>query len=165
MDASAFSANFETVVPNRINVSWSKLFVKQIEYSNVIVLNKINLVPSAEEMDKIKVRVTLLNSKLTILEVKHSVMDVLQVVNTNLYNASNFVTNHIILFKTAVEENNCCKALVSRGKTPCCKNAGTITTNLSKVMLSSKSLFKTRYESRFDITSFVYRANRPFHLL
>mmetsp|Transcript_13127 Transcript_13127/g.14626 ORF Transcript_13127/g.14626 Transcript_13127/m.14626 type:complete len:593 (-) Transcript_13127:105-1883(-) len=163
VDASEFLANFETVVPGENNVSWSKLLVEQIEYSNVILLNKIDLVPSAEEMDKIKLHVTALNSKATILEAKHSVMDVLQVVNTNLYDASDFATDHIIPFEMAVEEKDCCKASVSRGETPCCKNARTITTDLSEVMLSSKSLPKTRHESRFGITSFVYRANRPFH--
>jgi len=143
------------------NETYAKLMVEQIEYSNVVVINKTDLV-SHHQIDKIINNVALLNPKAKILTAKHSTIDVKQVVNTNLYNAKDF-ESFLSQVDEAEEVKECCKISIGKGESPCCRKARTINSKLSQVMLSSSRLPKTRHESRFGINSFLYKARRPFH--
>jgi len=74
---------------------------------------------------------------------------------------------------------SCCVKTIETGKVRCCKskakkNENLIDSGLSQVLLgvvpvdnmagkSPKLTQKTRHETRFGISSFVYRARRPFH--
>ena len=70
-------------------------------------------------------------------------------------------------------EEECCIKSVEDGKKKCCKkkaaqNGQMIDSGKSQVMLgvvadATGRQQLTRHESRFGITSFVYRARRPFH--
>jgi len=127
----------------------------------VVIINKTDLVSEAQ-IDKIKENISLLNPNAKILTAQQSSIDVNEVVDTKLYNAKDF--ENILSNVVEVEEvKECCKISVQRGESPCCRRARTIDSGLSTVMLCSKKLPKTRHEARFGITSFIYKARRPFH--
>merc|ERR1739847_207261 len=76
------------------------------------------------------------------------------------------------LEKAAESENeSCCKKSLEEGGKKCCKpkakNGQMIDSGLSKVILgvasNDKERILTRHEARFGISSFIYRARRPFH--
>ena len=61
------------------------LLVEQIEFANVIVLNKIDLINS-EELDKVRGMVRGLNAKAKVIETTQSDIDLKEVVNTGFFN-------------------------------------------------------------------------------
>lgn len=143
------------------SATYAKLMVEQVEYSNVVLINKADLV-SQEQIDQVTDHVTVLNPKAKILVSKHSVVDVKEVVGTKLYNVKDF--ENVLSVDVQVEQaKSCCKASVAKGESACCKRKRTIDSGLSQVMLTSNSVAKTRHEARFGISSFVYMARRPFH--
>lgn len=143
------------------SATYAKLMVEQVEYSNVVLINKADLV-SQEQIDQVTDHVTVLNPNAKILVSKHSVVDVKEVVGTKLYNVKDF--ENILSVEVEVEQvKSCCKVSVAKGESACCKRKRTIDSGLSQVMLTSKSVAKTRHEARFGISSFVYKARRPFH--
>jgi len=160
VDAAQFYNNLDTVILGDKQEAWPKLMVEQIEFSNVIVLNKTDLV-SESQIKKIKDHLFLLNSNAKILTSQHSSIDVMEVVNTGLYKKQ-----EMNLLSPVIEEEpekKCCASSILRGESPCCRRARTFSTNLSQVILGSAKLPKTRHEARFGIKSFLYKARRPFH--
>jgi len=158
--ADQFFSNFETVNKGADNQCWPTLLVEQIEYANVILLNKTDLV-SASQLGTICNRIAVLNPKARIIRTHHSVLDVTQVLNTKLYHAEDFKT--MVLRMQPEEAPECCKQSIAHGETACCKRARTIISKVSEVLLSPKAAGKTRHATRFGLTSFLYKARRPFH--
>lgn len=161
VDAADFFSKLESVQTVRDNATHAQLIVEQIEYSNVVLINKTDLV-SQKQIDKIMDHISLLNPKARILTTKLSAIDVKEVLNTKLYNAEDF-SDFLSQAIEAEEEKECCKKSINKGESPCCRRARTIDSGVSQVLLSSKKLAKTRHESRFGISSFIYKARRPFH--
>jgi G3E family GTPase len=163
VSAADFFENFHAVVApvdsSNSNKVWPKILTEQIEYANVVILNKTDLVSEAQ-LSKIEEHVSLLNPTAKILKARNSAVDVEQVVDTKLYDAAKLNVSEV-----AVDygEKKCCKASQAKGESPCCRRARTIETALSQVMLGSKKLPTTRHEARFGIGSFLYKARRPFH--
>ena len=66
-------------------------------------------------------------------------------------------------------EKDCCIESVKEAKKKCCKrkNSNLIESKVSSVLLGVIPQYNknslTRHETRFGITSFVYRSRRPFH--
>lgn len=171
VDAAQFFDNFETVArqtnENSNKEPFSKLMVEQIEYCNVLVLNKIDLV-SKDQLETIENHLKLLNGHAKIITAHQGIINVSQVINTHLYNADDFRSISPILLEQEVEKD-CCTKAASKGESPCCssrkKFSQTLKSGLSTVLLSSnnKSSPKMRHDVRFGITSFVYQSRRPFH--
>ena len=61
------------------------LLVEQIEFANVILLNKIDLI-SEKQLKTVKAIIRGLNAKAKIIETKLSKVDLKEVMDTNLYN-------------------------------------------------------------------------------
>jgi G3E family GTPase len=61
------------------------LLVDQIEFANVIILNKLDLI-SAEELETVRSLIRALNTKAKIIETSKSKVDLDQVMNTGLFN-------------------------------------------------------------------------------
>jgi len=161
VDAADFFSKLESVQTVKDTSTHAQLIVEQIEYCNVVVINKTDLV-SEDQVEKIIDHITLLNPKAKVLTAKQSAVDVKEVVNTKLYNVQDF--KHFLSHEIEEEEEKqCCKSSVAKGESPCCRRARTIDTGLSQVLLTSKKLAKTRHEARFGISSFLYKARRPFH--
>ncbi len=158
--------------PSQENLS--QLLAEQIEYSNVVVLNKTDLVNDVQ-LQSIQDRVLLLNSKAKLIPCRNSQIPVMEVVDTRLYTPSAFdeqLTRFAGIFNEDNQEEpqgvaleSCCAEKESKGQDPCCATITilrrTFQSDVSKVVLPVAS--ETRHSARFGITSFVYRARRPFH--
>ena len=159
----------------------AELMMEQVEFSNIVVLNKTDLVDEEQQLDILD-RIAILNPRVKVLKSYQSKIDVMEILNTHLYVREDFGENSVITSaldakmeeKTKSKEtDSCCeKSLEEEGK-KCCKskkakNGQVIDTGLSKILLGvlskdGKKKVMTRHEARFGITSFVYRARRPFH--
>eukprot|EP00961_Rhodomonas_salina_P268366 3626649-Rhodomonas_salina.1 len=166
VDSAEFHDNFETVkeAPRKEGQkeeTVSQLLAEQMEFSNVIILNKTDLVDKSQ-LESIQEQAAILNPKAKILVAKNSRINVMEVVGTNLFNASDFDLSPTDI---ALEnkEPSCCAAKRAGGESPCCKRARTMDSGLSQVLLANKQTLTTRHQTRFGISSFVYRARRPFH--
>ena len=158
--------------PSKENLS--QLQAEQIEYSNVVLLNKTDLIDTAQLQD-IQDRVSLLNPEAKLIPCRNSQIPVMEVVDTRLYNPNTFDGQLTRLEGIANDESqaerqetvqeDCCAAKEAEGQDPCCETMmpqpRTLRSKVSKVVLPVAS--KTRHSSRFGISSFLYRARRPFH--
>ena len=157
--------------------SIAELMVEQVEYSNVVILNKTDLV-NGEQKDDILERISVLNSKAKVLQSYQSKIDVMEILDTGLYKPEDLNENLLFAIsdherKAEPEEpDNCCvKSLEKDGK-KCCKKKvkddQTLNSGLSEIVLGAvpeknKEKIITRHEARFNINSFIYRSRRPFH--
>merc|ERR1712111_306247 len=131
-----------------------------------------------EQQRDILDRISLLNPKAKVLKSQQSKIDVMQILNTKLFNRADMEEDSVMISATKVEatdsddsgvEKDCCIESVKEAKKKCCKSkkSNLIESKVSSVLLgvlpkdNKKSL--TRHETRFGITSFVYRSRRPFH--
>ena len=156
----------------------AELMMEQVEFSNVVILNKTDLVTQEQQQDILD-RISILNPRVKVLKSCQSKIDVMEILNTRLYSREDMKENSIIISamnvkpeeKTEPEDSCCEKSLQEEGK-KCCKskkakNGQVIDSGLSKILLGvvsdTKEKVMTRHEARFGITSFIYRARRPFH--
>ena len=158
--------------PSQENLS--QLLAEQIEYSNVVLLNKTDLV-NDEQLQGIHDHVSLLNPKARQIPCRNSRIAVMEVVDTRLYHPAAFDQPLTRLEGIFNEENqaapqeaaqeDCCAAKKAEGLDPCCETITvqprTLKSDVSKVVLPVAS--ETRHSARFGIASFLYRARRPFH--
>merc|ERR1712129_142356 len=138
VDAAEFFNQLQTVAEGPRNESFPHLLVEQIEYANVIILNKTDLI-SELQLDEISKHVSILNPGAKILKSQNSRISVDEVVSTGLYKASDFASFHQQLAKAEEDEEMkpCCKAAAARGELPCCASKHTLDSGKSKVVLAS----------------------------
>ena len=74
------------------------------------------------------------------------------------------MTKRAALVDEDVSMKSCCEKSLAETGSACCKaaNKQTVDSGLSQIILGVVPKM-TRHESRFGITSFVYKARRPFH--
>ncbi|KAL7528156.1 hypothetical protein ACHAXR_004761 [Thalassiosira sp. AJA248-18] len=152
---------FQNIGPDA-QMDKGRLLLDQVEYSNVVLLNKTDLV-SEEQLNKVRDHVMALNSKAKVISCKESSVDVKEVVNTGLFKAEDFDLDKFTETFEGEKPKSCCKASASRGESPCCLRARTIESGLSKVLLPQKKTAKSRHNENYQISSFVYKARRPFN--
>jgi len=178
VDSAEFHSNLGSMKTYEQGVNFgtiAELLMEQVEFSNVVVLNKGDLVSEEQQIDMID-KIMLINPKVKIIKAVHSKINVRDILDTHLYE-SNRSNDQILInaMKTAalekeqneVEMLECCEtSFLNTGK-KCCKKekSNIIDTGLSQVQLSivEGSDQLTRHEKRFGITSFIYTARRPFH--
>jgi len=119
---------------------------------------------SDEQLGQVREHVKALNSKAKIISCKESSVDTSEVVNTRLFKAEDFNLENFSKMFEGEKPKSCCKASIARGESPCCLRARTIDSGLSQVLLQPKNHAKTRHNENYQITSFVYKARRPFDL-
>jgi len=158
----------------------TELMMEQVEFSNVVVLNKIDLVNEEQQVDILD-RIENLNPKAKVLKSCQSKINVMEILNTCLYNEEDMGENSLFATASRVEatekvkvepekvESCCTKSIEKEGK-KCCKSKKAkvgqeLDTGLSQIILGVVGNNKemTRHEKRFGINSFIYRARRPFH--
>jgi len=180
VDAAEFYNNLESMKfyeQNEVQGTITELMMEQIEFANVIVLNKKDLV-TEDQLRDIEGRISLLNPKAKIVESCQSKIDVMEILNTHLFSREEMEEGGVMISATKVDNvekdelPDCCIESVEGGKVKCCKseNKNLIDSGMSTILLgvvSGKEKVNksnlTRHEERFGITSFVYRARRPFH--
>jgi len=153
--------------------------MEQVEFCNVVVLNKQDLV-SKEQLQDILDKISILNPKARVLQSEQSKIDVRQILDTRLFDRALMEEESVMIAATKVEAKekveaedakSCCLKSIAEDGKKCCKskakNGQCVESGLSQVLLgvvannNPRSL--TRHEKRFGITSFVYRSRRPFH--
>ena len=179
IDAAEFYNNLEGMdayIQGEQQGTIAELLTEQVEYSNVIVLNKQDLV-TKEQLGDIMDKLTVLNPRAKVVNSIHSKVNVMDILNTHLHkNFAHMEENSIMISATKQEEKepepevikSCCQKSLDDGKVKCCssKNEKEVSSALSQItlgVLPNANLKKTRHEERFGITSFIYRSRRPFH--
>ena len=180
VDAAEFYNNLDSMKvyeQNEEQNTIAELLMEQIEFSNVVVLNKKDLV-TKEQLINIEDRISLINPKARIVKALNSKINVLDILDTKLFNREDMEEGSVMISATKVENEkkdelpSCCVKSVDDGKTKCCKTKNLIDSGLSTILLgvvaADKDQIKkasqiSRHEERFGITSFVYRSRRPFH--
>jgi len=115
-----------------------ELMMDQVEFANVILLNKTDLVKEDQRKD-IMEKIELLNPKAKVVKTLFSKVNVLDILNTGLYkNKEDFWVTSEHHENMAIEDNT------------------VINKNTGKRVPEACT-------ARFDIKSFVYRARKPFH--
>jgi len=160
--------------------SITELMMEQVEFSNVVVLNKIDLVNKEQQADILD-RIENLNPKAKVLKSCQSKINVMEILNTRLYNEEDITANSVFAEASRVKatetvkvepektESCCAKSVEKEGKKCCAskkaKVGQEIDTGMSQIILGVVGNNKemTRHEKRFGINSFIYRSRRPFH--
>lgn len=154
----------------------AELMMEQVEFSNVVILNKGDLV-SEKQTEDIVSKIELINPKARIVKSVQSKVDVMEILNTHLYkptqNKEEFWMTSGAEEEIEAEILECCEKTMSNEGKKCCKSkskdGSLVDTLLSQVQLDviantiATVRKETRHEKRFGITSFIYRARRPFH--
>ena len=76
------------------------------------------------------------------------------------------IDSHICRNGEEITDEDCCKTSIEDGGQKCCKRPESDTfsdSGRSQVTIGAPVAALTRHESRFGITSFVYRSRLPFH--
>ena len=179
IDAAEFYNNLETMnefADGESQGTIAELMMEQVEFSNVVILNKTDLVNEEQQIDILD-RISILNPKVKVLKSYQSKINVMEILNTKMYSKEDMTENSVIAEALKVKEatekteeiDDCCKKTLNEEGKKCCKkkarNGQEIDSGLSKIILGVVSNNKemTRHEKRFGITSFIYRARRPFH--
>ena len=183
IDAAEFYNNLESMeafVQGDEKGTFVELMTEQVEYSNVIILNKQDLV-TKEQLNDIMDKIKILNPRAKVLNSIQSKINVMDIVDTHLYTNYDDMKENSIMFaanKFQVKEEepevieSCCQKSLDDGRIKCCKSktkiSNVIDTGLSQVTLGvlqngDENQKKTRHEERFGITSFLYSSRRPFH--
>lgn len=160
VDSAQFFQNIGLTEETESSIQTPKLLMDQVEYSNVVLLNKTDLV-NEDQLNQVHEHVKALNGKAKVISCKESAVDVMEVVNTGLFKAEDFNLENFSKMFEGDKPKSCCKTAIAKGESPCCLRARTIDSGLSKVLLPSKKNAKTRHNENYQITSFVYKARRP----
>ena len=91
--------------------------MEQVEYSNVVILNKQDLVSEEQQVDILD-RISILNPKAKVLKSTQSKINVLEILDTKLFSKSDMEENSVIASATRVEATEkvkCSKLINCRG--------------------------------------------------
>ena len=114
--------------------SISNLLMEQIEFANVILLNKTDLVKSEEQLDKTKQIIQSLNPEAKIFVTEYAKIDLNQVLNTGIFDMLKATTSPGWIQEIRKIQRNSTNGTVPIGEA-----------------------------DEYGINSFVYRARIPFH--
>jgi len=153
----------------------AELMMEQVEFSNVVILNKQDLV-TEDQLSHILDKISILNSNAKIIKSHQSNINVMEILNTHLYsNVIAMKNQENSLSKTKedlIQGEECCKISLEENGLKCCKSKEKtdeiFNSRMSEVKLGSKPYNNageiSRHQARFGITSFVYHTRlRPFH--
>ena len=90
--------------------------MEQVEFSNVVILNKTDLVNEEQQFDILD-RISILNPKVKVLKSYQSKINVMAILNTKMYSKEDMTENSVIIEALKVTEatekaeeiDNCCK--------------------------------------------------------
>lgn len=135
VDCADFFSNLETIRSDQRGHSIAQLLAEQIEFANVIVLNKVDLVTDSQ-MEVIRDSAGVLNPRAKFVESKNSKIAVMEVINTGLYDEKEMRMPPVTVPEEVIPD--CCAKSIAKGETACCKRARTIKSSVSEVLLAPK---------------------------
>merc|ERR1712223_924349 len=131
VDAAEFYNNLgsmKTYEEGDVQGTIAELMMEQVEYSNVVVLNKQDLVDKDQQNDILE-RVAVLNPKAKVVKSTQSRINVKEILNTRLFNRADVEENSVMMAATKVDastyvepEPECCTRSIEKGKKKCCKS-------------------------------------------
>merc|ERR1711990_990629 len=74
----------------------AELMMEQVEFSNVVILNKTDLVNKEQQQDILD-RISILNPRVKVLKSCQSKIDVMEILNTRLYSREDLKENSVII--------------------------------------------------------------------
>lgn len=77
----------------------AELMMEQVEFSNVVILNKQDLVTEDQQANIVD-RISLLNPKAKILKSCQSKINVMEILNTNLFKQSDMADDSVMIAAT-----------------------------------------------------------------
>merc|ERR1739846_270022 len=80
----------------------AELMMEQVEFSNVVILNKEDLVNKEQQQD-IMDRISILNPKAKVLKSCQSKINVMEILNTHLYSRADMEEDSVMISATKVE--------------------------------------------------------------
>ena len=106
----------------------TELMMEQVEFSNIVVLNKTDLVDEEQQQDILD-RIAILNPRVNVLKSYQSKIDVMEILNTKLYSKDDFGVGSVMTSALVAEikedktrDDDCCEeSLEEKGK-KCCKS-------------------------------------------
>ena len=106
----------------------AQLMMEQVEFSNIVVLNKTDLVDEEQQQDILD-RIAILNPRVNVLKSYQSKIDVMEILNTKLYSKDDFGVGSVMTSALVAEikedktkDDDCCEeSLEEKGK-KCCKS-------------------------------------------
>ena len=176
VDAAEFHNNLESmkVYNYEEEGTIAELMMEQVEFSNVVILNKQDLV-TEDQLSNILDKISILNPNAKIIKSHQSNINVMEILNTHLYsNVIAMKNQESSLSKTAtkkedlIEQEECCKISLEENGLKCCKSMEKtdeiFNSRMSEVKLGSKPNNNageiSRHQARFGITSFVYHTRQ-----
>ena len=118
--------------------------MEQVEFSNVVVLNKGDLV-SEEQTKDIMDKIFLINPRAKMVKTVQSKIDVKNILNTRLYETNADKKDFLVeVTQTAEKEKetilaemeDCCKTSVAKSEKKCCKKKRLLDSGVSEVIYS-----------------------------
>merc|ERR1719188_251234 len=106
----------------------AELMMEQVEHSNVVIINKTDLVNEEQQIDILD-RISILNPKVKVLKSYQSKINVMEILNTKMYSREDMTENSVIAEALKVKEatekteeiDNCCKKNLNEEGKKCCK--------------------------------------------
>ena len=93
INSTQFLIDMKMNATDKDNRAFSKLIMEQIEFANIILLNKTDLLKDKDkpdELNKIKQLITSVNPKAKVITTKYSKCDLKNIFNTGLYNVDEY---------------------------------------------------------------------------
>ena len=125
--------------------------MEQVEFSNVVVLNKGDLVSEEQQRDIVD-KISLINPRAKIVKTVQSKIDVVDILNTHLYEANKDQDDFLVAATKKAEKEkketieaelpDCCKISVDNQQM-CCDNKKLLDSGVSQVSLKPKQLSTT----------------------
>ena len=106
IDAAEFYNNLETMNEfgnGESQGTIAELMMEQVEFSNVVILNKTDLVNEEQQMDILD-RISILNPKVKVLKSYQSKINVMAILNTKMYSKEDMTENSVIAEALKVKE-------------------------------------------------------------
>lgn len=163
VDAFRFFAEFDTAeflqdrfgkddVPEEDQRTISDLFADQLEFANVVIVNKVDMV-DRNTLGRVRAYVKTLNPTAKIIEAKYSRVDVKEMLNTGRFDFAEAIASPgwlRSLHEMTVMDVHGKKRVAPKPET------------LEYVLIHQHHLTTFLTVCRYGIGSFVYRARRPF---
>ena len=159
-----FLEHFDHVGMNERGNPISQLLMEQIEFANVIISNKVDLV-TEKDAEEVRNRISLINPRAELIEASQSQIDLEKILDTHRFNAQEMKIPPVQIEEEMVSNmKSCCLEKDAAGLDRCCdtKTSRTVKSKLSEILMPPK-VETTKHKERFGISSFIYRARRPFH--